>query len=260
VTETSASGETQAAVRRQPAAQAAFTDWSSVAAWYDVLNTWGPDDDFYLSLIMRTGQVLDVGCGTGRLLRRASDAGHAGRLCGLDPDPDVLALARRRGGIEWVLGDAASASWDREFDLATMTGHAFQVLADDDELRRSLAAIRAALTDGGRFAFESRHPQARAWEGWNGSSEYRNPEGDSAVVSYEVQDITGDVVTVAETLAGQWWPEPQTGLGRLRFLDPAGIAAFLRRSGFAVEDQFGDWQRAPLSAASQEIITIARRA
>jgi hypothetical protein len=65
---------------------------------------------------------------------------------------------------------AADAAWDRGFDLATMTGHAFQCLVGDDELRASLAAIRAALRDGGRFAFETRHPQARAWEDWNPSN------------------------------------------------------------------------------------------
>ncbi len=40
----------------------------------------------------------------------------------------MLDQARRRSDVEWVLGDLATAQWDREFDLAVMTGHAFQVL------------------------------------------------------------------------------------------------------------------------------------
>ncbi|MFI1396091.1 hypothetical protein [Streptomyces sp. NPDC020681] len=36
-----------------------------------------------------------------------------------------------------------------------MTGHAFQVLVEDDELRTALAAVRSALTGEGRFAFET---------------------------------------------------------------------------------------------------------
>jgi hypothetical protein len=60
-----------------------------------------------------------------------------------------------------------SMTWDSEFELAIMTSHAFQVLVADDELRASLTAIHRALAGGGRFAFETRNPLARAWENWN---------------------------------------------------------------------------------------------
>ncbi len=236
-----------------------MTDWEEPAAWYDVLNPWGPSDDFYLDLVMAADRVLDVGCGTGSLLHRARDAGHVGRLCGLDPDPAMLRRARRRTDVEWVLADAASASWDREFDLAVMTGHAFQVFITDDELRKSLATIRAAIAEGGRFAFETRHPQARAWEGWNGSFQKRNPDGDVVEVSYELLEMIGDVVVLSETLSGKWWGMPQTERGELRFLSPAALITFLHDAGFAVEEQFGDWHRGPIIDASEEIVTVARR-
>ena len=45
--------------------------------------------------------MLDVGCGTEALLHRARQAGHAGRLCGVDPDPASLGAARRRTDIQW---------------------------------------------------------------------------------------------------------------------------------------------------------------
>jgi SAM-dependent methyltransferase len=234
--------------------------WENPAAWYDVLNPWGPSDDFYLGLVMSADRVLDVGCGTGRLLHRARDAGHAGRLCGLDPDPAMLDQARVRTDIGWVRTDAASAAWDREFDLAVMASHAFQVFVEDDQLRDSLAAIRAALVDGGRFAFETRHPQARAWEGWNTSFEIRNSSGEAARVEYAVQEVKGDVVRLTETLSGQRWDRPQTKHGALRFLGTEALTTFLHEAGFVVEEQFGDWHRGRLTKTSEEIITIARRA
>jgi hypothetical protein len=49
------------------------------------------------------------------------------------------------------------------------------------------------------------------------------------------------------------------GHGTLRFLDPDSLAAFLDDAGFAVEEQFGDWWRGPLTGTSEEIVTIARR-
>ncbi|MGQ4333886.1 methyltransferase domain-containing protein, partial [Streptomyces hayashii] len=62
----------------------------ALAALYDSINPWGPDDDFYLDLVSSADAVLDVGCGTGRLLARAAAAGHPGRLTGLDPAAAML--------------------------------------------------------------------------------------------------------------------------------------------------------------------------
>ncbi len=222
------------------------------------MNPWGPCDDFYLELVMGAPSVLDLGCGTGLLLRRARDDGHTGSLCGLDPDPAMLGQARARHDLEWVLADAASAAWKSEFELAVMTGHAFQVLVSDEDLQRSLRAIRAALVDGGRFAFETRHPQARAWEAWNTSYDVRNPDGDAVRVTYRVLEVDGDVVRFSESLSSRWWDEEQTSVGVLRFLAPDALAAFLEDAGFTIERQFGDWQHRPLTDASKEIVTIAR--
>lgn len=235
------------------------TRWEEPACWYDVMNPWGTSDDFYLDLVMGAFSVLDVGCGTGALLHRARAAGHAGRLCGLDPDPAMLRQAQDRPDIEWVLADAASAAWDREFDLAVMTSHAFQVFVSDDELRCSLRAICAALVDGGRFAFETRNPKARAWEGWNTSYEVQNPGGETVRVTYAVHDVDGDHVRLSETLSGRWWSEGQTSYGALRFLAADALSTFLQDAGFSIEEQFGDWERGPVTDASEEIITIARR-
>src|SRR5258708_33186643 len=145
----------------------AFTE-DRLAALYDVFYPPGRRDDFtfYLPLVMSARAVLDVGCGTGALLHRARETGHTGRLCGLDPAVGMLEQARKRSDIEWILGDLASVGWDREFDLIVMSGHAFQVFVEDDELRVSLAAIRSALSDHGRFAFETRNPLVREWERW----------------------------------------------------------------------------------------------
>src|SRR2546425_11505791 len=131
---------------------------------------------------MSAEAVLDVGCGTGALLHGARAAGHAGRLCGLDPADGMLQQARRRSDIEWVLGDLAAVDWDQEFDLVVMTGHAFQVFVEDDEIRTSLAAIHSALTDAGRFAFETRNPPAREWGGWTPDNAVEVLDSDGATV------------------------------------------------------------------------------
>jgi ubiquinone/menaquinone biosynthesis C-methylase UbiE len=66
---------------------------------------------------MSARAVLDVGCGTGTVLRRARAAGHAGRLVGLDPAAAMLDQARTCTDVDWMLGDLGTVSFDREFDL-----------------------------------------------------------------------------------------------------------------------------------------------
>ncbi|HEY3952570.1 MAG TPA: class I SAM-dependent methyltransferase [Streptosporangiaceae bacterium] len=238
---------------------------ADAAALYDLLNPWDPEhspaDRFYHELVMAAGAVLDVGCGTGAMLACAREHGHRGRLTGLDPDRAALRRARRRGDVEWAEGTAAQARWAAEFDLAVMTGHAFQCLVTDDDLRASLAAVRAALRAGGRFAFETRHPQARAWEDWNPghATDVTDAAGGARRVWHQVESVTAGVVTFTGTTAGPDGTVLGTGRASLRFLDPATLGAFLTGAGFEIEAQYGDWQRGPITGASREIITIAGR-
>ena len=240
-----------------------FTE-DNLAELYDCFHPWERRRDFtfYFPLVMSARAVLDVGCGTGALLRRAREFGHAGRLCGLDSAGGMLNQARARSDIEWVLGDLSSVGWDREFDLVVMTGHAFQELVEDDAIRIALAATRLALTDGGHFAFETRNPLVRAWEHWATEYTAEVTDASGAVVRRELQVATpveGDVVRFTTTFTSPGWDRPQVSRGMLRFLDAEALSSFLSGAGLAIEEQFGDWTRHPLTDTSPEIITIARK-
>ncbi|WP_338700152.1 methyltransferase domain-containing protein [Streptomyces sp. Q6] len=235
----------------------AFDD-TRLARLYDALNPWAPCDDFYLDLVRGAGSVLDVGCGTGALLIRAREEGHAGRLVGLDPAAGMLAVARERGGssVDWVAGTLESARMAGGFELALMNGHAFQVWVDDDEIRASLAAVRELSGAGGRFAFETRNPAARAWESWTPD---RWVEVDGVRVTHEVvRDFDGRTVTFTTTFASPAWAAPEVSRSTLRFLAPDELDGFLGEAGFAVEARYGDFDGSPFAADSPEIISVCR--
>jgi SAM-dependent methyltransferase len=238
-----------------------YTD-ADAAALYDLLNPWGPSDDFYLSYVMDAPSVLDVGCGTGMLLHCARESGHTGRLCGLDPDGAALERARKRADVEWVQGKAADMAWDREFALAVMASNVFQVLVTDQELRTSLAAVRGALVDGGRFVFGTRNPRARAWESWNPSTpvDVVDHAGRELRIIYHVESVVDDVVTFTETTATRNGAPLRVDRASLRFLDVAGLDVALDGAGFAVEARYGDWSRGPLTSMSDNIVIVARAA
>jgi len=232
-----------------------------LAALYDRLYPRPPSFDFYLPMILASRAVLDVGCGTGALLHEARRTGHAGRLTGLEPAEGMLIQAARHPDIEWVRGDLAVAHWRDEFDLAVMTGHAFQALITDEELRAALAAIHALLSRDGHFAFDTRNPAARAWEKWRaaGKVEVSGDNGERVGLELKVEaPFDGRTIAISETFSSDSWDRPRVSRSTLRFLAPAELTALLEEAGFAIEAQFGDFDCRALGAASPEIITIAR--
>ena len=233
------------------------------AELYDVLCPCDERDDFrfYLPLVLAASSVLDVGCGTGALLKAARRAGHRGRLCGIDPAPAMLARARAWSDVEWVLGDLDGTTFGTDFDLVVMSGNAFQALVDDCALRATLAGIAAALVPTGRFVFESRNPGAREWETWaTNPVEVLDAEGRMARMERRVEAVRDGLVTFALTFTRSDWPASRQSFSTIRFHDARELTALLAAAGLEVIEQFGDWERDGPIAGSLELVTVARRA
>ncbi len=161
-------------------------------------------------------------------------------------------------------GRAAEAPAGAGFELATMNGHAFQCLVSDADVRDSLAAVRNALRPGGRFVFETRHPQARAWEGWRRANpddvvELTDPAGRPLRVWHDVDAVEGELVAFHGTTADPDGTVLRVDRAVLRFLGVDGLNGFCAEAGLTVEAQYGNWDRTPVDGESREIITVARR-
>ena len=237
-----------------------YTD-PRLAALYEPLNPWGPCDDYYLELIRSAASVLDLGCGAGQLLRRAAAEGDSRALVGVDVAPAMLAeAARADAGVVWLHGDARTIDVGRRFELATMTGHAFQVFLTDDDVRAVLSNVWRHLEPGGRFAFETRNPSARAWEGWATlTSRVESPSGEDVEVTLEsVRLLEPDIVELSAMYRFASGASVESA-GTLRFIDPQHLRALLEGAGYRVDGWFGDWDRTPVSSASPEVIVVATR-
>ena len=241
-----------------------FSD-RTLAGLYDALcpREERDDLDYYLPLVLASEAVLDVGCGTGTLLREARERGHTGRLVGLDPAPAMLERARRRHNIEWTLGALSSVAWDHEFDLVVMTGHAFQTLVNDTEIGETLAGVRRALTRHGRFAFETRNPRARAWELWHSTygREIRDAAGATVLVATEVvRPFDGRLVSFTHTFSGTGLTTPLVSESTQRFVEVEELRSYVAEAGLIMQECYGDWDRRPFTGSDPEIIVVARKA
>ena len=236
----------------------AIYDDPRLVALYDLQNGPGPDSAFYLALPAHPGMdILDLGCGTGILTVDFAAAGH--RVTGVDPAGPMLQRARARPGgegVTWIEGTANAVHG--AFDLAIMTGHAFQVLLTEAAALETLVALRRSLRSGGRLAFESRNPATHAWTGWTPERTRRHLSGDFGGVTVEqaVLGVDGPLVTF-ETRHLFDDGALLTSRSTLRFTPQDTLSDWLHTAGFGTVEWFGDWDRSPFLPGSREIIVLA---
>ena len=101
-------------------------------------------------------RMLDVGCGTGSLIAQLSCIQPEAERLGLDPDPRVLEIARRKAGRS-----GENVRWENGFldrQMVAKIGHVSKVVSSlvfhqtsFDEKRTILAAMHSVLGPGGQL-------------------------------------------------------------------------------------------------------------
>lgn len=228
-----------------------------LAALYDLDSGWSVDRDFYFALPgTEPRRVLEIGCGTGLVARAMARAGH--RVTAIDPAAAMLDVGRRAPfgeKVVWLQGTAQNFSVADRVDLAFMTGHAFQVLLDDEDISGALRNVRRHLRPGGVFAFETRNPSL-AWEKVFEGAETLQTDNGPVPVERRVLWRRGELVrfnTRYHLPDGERISE-----STLRFLPLVRLVRFLESGGFELRSVYGDWDMTPFEPeTSREIIILA---
>jgi SAM-dependent methyltransferase len=145
----------------------AITNDGCAVEFYALLPTFG-EPDIVHAAVPEGASILELGCGTGRILRPLAALGHP--MTGADDSAEMLATSPE---LDTVLSPIETLRMDRVFDVVLL---ASTMINSDPETRRGfLATVRHHVRDGGIAVFQQNPP---AWfETFEDSAKERDDPG-----------------------------------------------------------------------------------
>ena len=240
-------------------------------ALYDAHHSLHKEDlPFWLSLAkQQDGPVLELGCGTGRVLLPLAQAGV--RMVGLDNDLNMLDYLRNRlppalsPAPLLFAGEITSFHLGMQFPLIILPCNTWSILTGAQRTK-ALDCIREHLLPGGLFVVSVPSPDLLmslpARSDPVIEEHYLHPQDGSPVQVSSVWRRGQRHFTVTwhyDHLLRDGSVQRITARVRHDLASAQEYQQELRTAGLTVQAVYGDFERSPYSSDSQELVLVARR-
>lgn len=248
--------------------------YAKIAELYDLEHeSYDEDLDFYLNFVEAVGDpVLELGCGTGRLLTGIAEAGF--RVTGTDRSEAMLARARERAAqsaahevIQIRRGEMSEA--DRApggpFGVVIVALNGLLHVADARAQREVLTSARRALDPRGMLLVDLLNPTPDTLRGMDHSLLHEGvwrPDNETRVDKFAARRVS----PARQTIATELWYDVTQANGSvrrratsmaMRYLHKAELELMLELAGFAEWHVYGSYELDPYDDQSERLIVAA---
>lgn len=227
------------------------------------------DIPFWLTLAQRADDpVLELGCGTGRVLLTLREAGFS--VFGLDRDANMLAVLKEkspnpRQSPPVFLADMSAYHLNHRFGLVILPCNTLSTLEDTTRLRMfDLAAEH--LSRGGFFATSLPNPRLLSSLPKHAELEFEESftlavDGSTVEVSsaWEHDDQMFKLYWQYDLSTPSGKHERVTATSTHKLLPAAQYAAELEAAGLSIVEQYGDFNLRPFTRRSRSLIILAQK-
>jgi SAM-dependent methyltransferase len=250
--------------------------YSTLARYYDLENADFTEDlPFWLELAEEYGDpILELGCGTGRVLLHLARRGHA--VTGIDNSPEMLARLEAKLGAAThpplspapllLRADMKDFTTEQRFRLALMPFNTFMHLLTLEDQIAALTSIHRHLQPGAALALDVINPgEAYAAHEQGLTLERTFTDGDRTVQQFsslaidraaQIACVTWLYDSVAPDGAVQRAAVPLT----LRYTFPGEMRLLLEKCGFTLAHLYGNYDRSPFADGAPRMIGVATAA
>lgn len=258
-----------------------YDEYLSIAELYDYVVPYRnrPDVAFFVEAAKESGgPVLEVGCGTGRVLIPTAQAGV--EIVGLDLSPHMLEVCRGRlkaeseevrSRVQLVQGDMRQFELSRTFRLVTLPFRPFQHLTTIEDQLACLGCICRHLAEAGRLILDIFNPSLESLARQNFGKEmaeepeFSMPDGRRVIRRHKI--MSRDVANQINYVELIYYVTHPNGRQErlvqafpMRYLFRFEAEHLLARAGFEVEQLYADYDKSPYgSKYPGELIFVARK-
>ncbi len=249
--------------------------YTAVARFYDAENSEKTDDLNMFSRLAADfpGEILDVGCGTGRVLLHLAQDGH--RVHGIDNDRAMLDRLERklesqpdlRDLISFQQGDVLQFQHDLNFHLILLTYNALMHFKEQQQQIALLQNLRHCLADNGLLVIDlpNAGPVFASEDSASPTLERRflDPKSGHLIMLQSISYLD----RATQVLHVEWVYDEIDGDGtvkrmivphRLRYFFLPELRLLLERCGLRASAVYGDTEGAPYDADSDRLIVHAQ--
>jgi SAM-dependent methyltransferase len=258
-----------------------YDSYAFVAEFYDYVVPYGNRSDVsFLSDLARRqgGAVLELGCGTGRVLIPTAREGL--EIVGLDLSAMMLDICRKklatetedvRSRVLLVQGDMRSFDLGRTFSLITTPFRPFQHLTTVEDQMACLGSVHRHLDDDGVFVLDLFNPslpillQEDFSKEWGDEPEFTMPDGRRVVRKHrftkrDLHNQVSDCELIYYVKHPDGRKERLVHDFQMRYLFRYEAEHLLARCGFEIEEVYADYDKSPFGSVDPgELIFVARK-
>jgi SAM-dependent methyltransferase len=239
---------------------------------YHAHNSRNPEDlPFWLSLAKSAGDpVLELGCGTGRVLLPLARAGRW--VCGVDNDPEMLKFLKEHTPaqlnplIHIFQADISSFSLGIQFSLIILPCNTYSILSAEARLA-TLKCVHQHLQPDGAFALSIPNPILL-----KRLPRYAEPEIEEIIphpVDEEPVEVSSSWARHKRQFVVTWIYDHLLANGEVerltykvnQFIIPVeDIDQEFHSAGMQITERFGDFDRSAFTHNSPNLILVAQKA